>query len=224
MTAPWLPQPTDEPMNEYYREKFAKGSQAKQIRLFTKRERDLRWWQRYSPTKDDMPRHMTYPDMYNMMSKTLNFGDLSGAYRQLIKASFRCLRVDEFDPFAPVTFDDLETVTMAAPTRMAFWLTSRLDTLDGGEYANGVLIPPAGFPSSDQRRYVLSDINTLNSPRQTLRSVIGSPERSCCSGWRARHLAEARVDPGLYFEDTAGDIRKIGPLALRHNGTKLRPL
>ena len=24
MTAPWLPQPTDEPMNEYYREKFDK--------------------------------------------------------------------------------------------------------------------------------------------------------------------------------------------------------
>jgi hypothetical protein len=22
-----------------------------------------------------------------------------------------------------------------------------IDTLDGGEYANGVLIPPAGFPS-----------------------------------------------------------------------------
>jgi hypothetical protein len=143
MTAPWLPQPTDEPMNEYYREKFAKDL-AKQTDFY-KRERDLRWWQRYSPTKNDMPRHMTYPDMYNMMSKTLNFGDLN-SLSTINKDFFQMFTVDEFDPFAPVTFEDLDSYD-GGTYENGVLVNQPIDTLDGGEYANGVLIPPAGFPS-----------------------------------------------------------------------------
>jgi hypothetical protein len=143
MTAPWLPQPTDEPMNEYYREKFAKDL-AKQTDFY-KRERDLRWWQRYSPTKDDMPTHMTYPDMYNMMSKTLNFGDLA-SLSTIDKNYFQMFTVDEFDPFAPITFEDLD-IYDGGTYENGVLVEQPTDTVDGGEYANGVLIPPVGFPS-----------------------------------------------------------------------------
>jgi hypothetical protein len=120
-TSPWLPQPNDEPMNEYYREKFEIDLN-KQF-TFLKREKDLVWWQRYSPTKDDMPDRMMKSDMYNMMTKTLNVGDLD-SLQELVAPKFEMFNADQFDPFAPV-----------APTD--------LNIYDGGLYANGVLVSGA---------------------------------------------------------------------------------
>jgi hypothetical protein len=141
MTSSWLPQPVDEPLNEYYREYFDKQL-AKQT-SFLKRERDLRWWQRYSPAKDDMPVHMMYPDMYNMMEKSLNFGR---GITELTSNGFLMFTLDEYDPFAPsisyATGYDNGTyangIQISPPTNI----------LDGGQYKNGVLIPPATIPSA----------------------------------------------------------------------------
>lgn len=140
--SPWLPQPNDEPMNEWYREKFEKDLQ-KQFSFF-KRERDLIWWQRYSPTQNDMPSHMMYPDMYNMMSKTLNAGDLN-SFATLQAQNFEMFTVNEFDPFAPVDYNNLNSYdggTYANGDPVTFPVNS----LDGGTYANGDLIPVPATP------------------------------------------------------------------------------
>jgi hypothetical protein len=83
--------------------------------------------------------------MYNMMSKTLNFGDLN-SLSTINKDFFQMFTVDEFDPFAPATFEDLDSYD-GGTYENGVLVNQPIDTLDGGEYANGVLIPPAGFPS-----------------------------------------------------------------------------
>ena len=139
----WLPQPNDEPMNEYYREKF-EIDLAKQTDFY-KRERDLVWWQRYSPAQDAMPTHMMYPDMYNMMSKTLNFGGLDKP-TEMKADNFQMFTLEEFDPFAPIDFDKLDVYDGGTYSNGV--LTSQpTNIFVGGQYANGVLIPPTGFPS-----------------------------------------------------------------------------
>jgi len=120
-TSPWLPQPNDEPLNEYYREKL--NIDLNKQFTFLKREKDLVWWQRYSPTRDDMPDRMMNSDMYNMMTKTLNIGDLE-SFEALTAPKFEMFNVDEFDPFAPIAL-------------------TNLNTYDGGLYANGVLVSGA---------------------------------------------------------------------------------
>lgn len=138
----WLPQPNDEPLNEYYREYFDRNLQ-KQTE-FLKREKDLVWWQRYSPAKNEMPTHMMYPDMYNMMTKTLNAGGLSGL-TTLQANSFEMYLTTEFDPFNPASYVvntyDGGAYLNGNPVTMPTTL------FDGGAYLNGNLIPPAGFPS-----------------------------------------------------------------------------
>jgi hypothetical protein len=142
VTSPWLPQPNDEPMNEYYREYFDKKL-AKQTE-FLKREKDLVWWERYSPKKDDMPTHMMYPDMYNMMAKTLNAGGLT-SLSTLQANSFEMFTTPEFDPFDPASY--VVTPYSGGTYENGVLVTQPTNILDGGSYLNGNLIPPAGFPS-----------------------------------------------------------------------------
>jgi len=53
-----------------------------------------------------MPQQMMYPDMYNMMSKTLNSGGVNSV--QTLQAnSFQMFTIEEFDPFAPVSLQNL---------------------------------------------------------------------------------------------------------------------
>lgn len=141
MTSSWLPQPTDEPLNEYYREYFSK--QLEKQASFLRRERDLAWWQRYSPAKDDMPTHMMYPDMYNMMEKSLNFGK---GFTQLKAAGFEMYTLNEYDPFAPAP--TVGAVYDNGTYSYGVQLDAPVNILDGGQYSNGVLIPPATIPSS----------------------------------------------------------------------------
>lgn len=141
-TSPWLPQPNDEPMNEWYREKF--DIDLKKQFEFLKRERDLRWWQRYSPAKDDMPTQMMYPNMYNMMSKTLNAGDID-SLGTLQAPNFEMFTVNEFDPFAPVDYTNLNSYDEGTYANGVRSSAPSL-TLDGGTYTNGVLNPAVSLP------------------------------------------------------------------------------
>lgn len=141
-TSPWvLHQPNDEPMNEYYRERFDKD--LKKQYDFSNREKDLVWWQRYSPTKNAMPDRIMLPDMYNMMTKTLNVGGLGSATPMKAEA-FDMYTFDVFDPFAPPNLENLQvydggTYANGSP------VTTPVNILNGTTYANGTQIPAPAF-------------------------------------------------------------------------------
>jgi hypothetical protein len=133
-TSPWtLHQPNDEPLNEYYRERFEVDLR-KQF-SFLKREKNLVWWQRYSPAKNDMPNRMMQPDMYNMMAKTLNSGDLD-SLNELNAVSFQMFTFDEFDPFAPPSPENLVTYD-GGTYAYGSAVTTPVNILDGSTYKNG---------------------------------------------------------------------------------------
>jgi hypothetical protein len=140
-TQPWLHQPNDEPMNEYYREKF--DMDLKKQFEFLKREKDLVWWQRYSPTINDMPSRITYPDMYNMMTKTLNVGGLE-TVSEMYPQNFEMFTIPEYDPFAPVNFQNL-LVYDGGTYLNANSVLEPVNILDGSTYRNGTQIPPAAY-------------------------------------------------------------------------------
>jgi hypothetical protein len=56
-----------------------------------------------------MPTHMMYSDMYNMMSKTLNFGDIN-SLSSMQAENFEMYTIEEFDPFAPINFDQFNCI------------------------------------------------------------------------------------------------------------------
>jgi hypothetical protein len=141
-TSYYLPQPNDEPMNEYYREKFERDL-IKQTD-FLKRNKDFAWWQKYSPTLDDLPRRLLYSDTYNMVAKTLNFGQLEDL-TELQDTNFQMYTIEQFDPLNPA---GLPQDTYDGGTYANGELVIQPTTiLDGGLYSNGVLIPPATYPA-----------------------------------------------------------------------------
>jgi len=140
--SPWvLHQPNDEPMNEYYREKFDIDL-AKQT-SFLKREKNLVWWQRYSPAINEMPNRMVGSDMYNMMAKTLNSGDLD-ALNELEATSFEMFTFKDFDPFGVITPASLE-IYDGGTYAYGSLVTSSVNILDGSTYANGTQAPVASY-------------------------------------------------------------------------------
>jgi hypothetical protein len=141
-TSYYLPQPNDEPMNEYYREKF-EGELQKQTD-FLKRNKDFVWWQRYSPALNDLAKHLLYSDKYNMVAKTLNFGQLDDL-TELQDTNFVLLTFDQFDPLNPA---GLPEDTYDGGTYANGELISQPTLiLDGGQYSNGELIPPTTYPA-----------------------------------------------------------------------------
>lgn len=60
--------------------------------------------------------------------------------------NFEMYTIDEFDPFAPINFDQLQ-VYDGGTYANGVLVSQPVNTFVGGQYANGVLIPPAGFPS-----------------------------------------------------------------------------
>ena len=134
-TLPWLVQPNDEPLNEYYREMFEKKL-AKEMDFFN-RERDLRWWERQSPAKNDMPMHMMYSDMQNMMIKILNVG--GSGVSSLQTNNFVMSTIEEFNPFAggilPAGVYDGGTYASGMP------VTQPINSINGGTYTSGVIDP-----------------------------------------------------------------------------------
>jgi hypothetical protein len=85
-----------------------------------------------------------YPNMYNMMSKTLNAGDVD-SLGTLQAPNFEMFTLNEFDPFAPIDYTNLNSYDEGAYVNGVRSSTPPL-TLDGGTYTNGVLNPPPGLP------------------------------------------------------------------------------
>jgi len=137
---PYLAQPTDEPLDERYREYFYINLQ-KQTDFYNRNE-NLQWWETYSPSKDDTPTHMMYPDMYPTVAKVLNFGTLaSGNFGSVVASGFDMQLIQDFNPISPIRPDvDIEdggTYASGAPTS-----SGSVRILDGGEYINGAPLPP----------------------------------------------------------------------------------
>jgi len=137
-TTIWLPQPNDEPMNEWYREKFDRD--LKKQTDFFQRERNLIWWNRYGPSPKEMPKQMLYPDTYNVVSKTLNIGEL-GSFVSLDPNNISLAPVSEYDPYAPVLSETYDGGTYLNGTPVL----QPVNTIDGGTYLNGALVPPVGL-------------------------------------------------------------------------------
>lgn len=141
----WLSQPTDEPMDDKYREYFdlnlAKST------TFNKRQENLRWWEKYSPSINTVPEHMMYPDMHPTMVKTLNFDTLaSGTTTPMVASGFEMFTIDQYNPFAPP--DPATTPKLDGGTYSNGVLISGATLIyDGGQYSNGVLIPYPAYPS-----------------------------------------------------------------------------
>ena len=141
----WLDQPSDEPMDERYREMF--DVNLNKQTTFDKRQERLRWWEKYSPSRDTVPVHMMYSDMMPTMIKALNFDTLaSGTSTDLSASGFEMFDIDKYNPFAPP--DPETTPKLDGGTYADGVLISGASLIyDGGQYANGVLIPYPSYPS-----------------------------------------------------------------------------
>ena len=137
-----LPQPNDEPMNEYYRENFEVDLK-KQI-SFLKRDEDFIWWQRYSPSLSGLPKHLLYSDKYNMIAKTLNFGQIDDV-TELQDTNFQLFTIDQFNPLDPASLP--QDVYDGGTYANGVTVTSSTNVLDGGQYTNGGLVPPSYPPT-----------------------------------------------------------------------------
>lgn len=133
-----LHQPNDEPLNEYYREKFE--IDLKKQMSFMSREKDLIWWQRYSPAINEMPNRMMKADMYNMMTKTLNSGGLDNL-NELVATSFVMSTFDEFNPFGAIAGENLDSYDGGTYSHGVLTSGPPVSTLDGTTYTNGTQGP-----------------------------------------------------------------------------------
>jgi hypothetical protein len=141
-TSFYLPQPNDEPMNEYYREKFERDLRKQTD--FLKRNKDFAWWQKYSPTLTDLPKRLLYSDTYNMVAKTLNFGQLEDL-TELQDTNFQMYTIDQFDPLNPAGLP--QDIYDGGTYANGVLVIQPTTILDGGLYSNGELIPPATYPA-----------------------------------------------------------------------------
>lgn len=137
-----LHQPNDEPMDEYYREKFEVD--LKKQTTFLKREEDLVWWSRYSPSLGGLPKHLLYSDKYNMVAKTLNFGQLNDL-TELQDTNFQLFTIDQFNPLSRGSFP--QEVYDGGSYANGVRTSSSPNVLDSGQYTNGILLPPSGPPT-----------------------------------------------------------------------------
>jgi hypothetical protein len=137
-----LPQPNDEPMNEYYRENFEVD--LKKQMSFLKRDEDFIWWQRYSPSLSGLPKHLLYSDKYNMIAKTLNFGQIDDV-TELQDTNFQLFTIDQFNPLDPAGLP--QDIYDGGTYANGVTVTSSTNVLDGGQYTNGGLVPPSYPPT-----------------------------------------------------------------------------
>ena len=146
ITQPWLAQPTDEPMDDRYRDQFDRDLQKQTT--FENRQKNLRWWEKYSPSINSIQVHMMYPDMHPTMVKALNFDTLaSGVSTPMTASGFQIFTLDQFNPFAP---SDATNQDRFDGGTYAFGVVTSGSAIvyDGGNYAFGVPLAAPSFPSN----------------------------------------------------------------------------
>jgi hypothetical protein len=144
--APWLSQPTDEPMDDRYREYFQRTLDKSTD--FKNRERNLIWWQKYSPSQSTVPVHMMYSDMMPTMVKALNFDTLaSGTTTQVTASGFEMFQLDQYNPFLPPAPETIQVID-GGYYENGVLISGATIVYDGGSYLNGAVTPPPSLPSS----------------------------------------------------------------------------
>ena len=99
VSEPWVvPEPSDELLDERYRHHFEE--QLSIEASFRKRELDLEYWLKYSPSMQEMPNRMMQPNMYNMISKATNFGVQGNSVSTMAQDAFKMSMFEEYNPFA----------------------------------------------------------------------------------------------------------------------------
>jgi len=144
--APYLAEPNDEPMDPAYREYFYKNL-AKATDYKT-RSRNLEYWERFSPSKDDTPTHMLYSDGFPTTSKVLNFDTLASGNVPAIQASgFTMFFLDDFNPLIPVPPENIPIVDGGQYENGIPVGSGALLIYDCGEYLNGAIVGPPIYRS-----------------------------------------------------------------------------
>ena len=97
-----------------------------------------------SPSLSGLPKQLLYSDKYNMIAKTLNFGQLDDV-TELQDTNFELFTIDQFNPLDPANLPQ-DTYDGGTYSNGVLTSTATVD-LDGGQYNNGSLLPPASPPS-----------------------------------------------------------------------------
>ena len=144
-TSVYLAQPSDEPMDGRYREYFQKTleKQTESLRM----DRNLDWWEAYSPSRSDIPTHIMYSDMMPTVVKVLNFDTLSsGVVNPMVASGFEMFSINDYNPIIPVPPEN-QPIFDGGRYEDGFPIGSGATvTFDGGVYINGVLQPPLFRP------------------------------------------------------------------------------
>ena len=150
--APFLAQPSDEPLDDRYREYFDRQL-AKQT-AFLQSTEALQWWETYSPAKSTVPNHVLYSDMNPTMVKVMNFDTLaSGVTTRLVPSGFIMFDIDEFNPLQPVPPDERPVIDGGIYIDGITSGTAPSIIYDGGEYLSGSGLPPLFRPAINGGTY-----------------------------------------------------------------------
>ena len=149
----YLVQPTDEPMDDRYREQFEINLK-KEINQVQKVEK-LNWWEKYSTTKDKVPDRVVYSDMNPVLVKVLNFDTLaSGVTQPIVPSGFTMFDIDVYNPLQPVPPENTPIADggtyLNGVTASGF---SPIIIYDGGDYLDGSGLPPLYRPSINGGTY-----------------------------------------------------------------------
>ena len=145
--APWLVQPTDEPLDPRYRTYFYINLQKSTDQR--RRDNDLYHWEKFSPSITDTPVHMLYPDGFPAVMKALNYDQLASGveYQTPLTASgFLMNQIQDYNPFVDTPEGTLDGGRYEDGVLIP--ASGTVFVLDGGRYANGTLIPYPSNPTT----------------------------------------------------------------------------
>jgi hypothetical protein len=137
----WLPQPSDEPAHPAYREMFDRDL-AKQMDFFN-RERNQRWWLRYGPNVDELPKSTLRQDNYSAFVKAIHAGNLNYPI-PVVVSGLTFSPIDQYNPIVPIASFIYDGGQYASGVQISTTTVSGI--LDGGTYASGVQTSPIAFP------------------------------------------------------------------------------
>ena len=141
----YLAQPTDEPMDERYREYFY-INMAKASEILGNVNR-LNSWENFSPALDDIPTHLMYSDSFPTLTKVMNFDILSsGDVTPLVASGFEMFRPGDFNPLVPIPPDQIDKEDGGIYDNGLPVGSGAQFIYDGGRYLNGAALPPDFVP------------------------------------------------------------------------------
>ena len=141
---PFLAEPSDEPMDGRYREYFYKTLEKSTD--FRNRSKNLEYWEKFSPAKNEVPVHMLYSDSNPTTVKVLNFDTLaSGEVPALQASGFTMFFLDQYNPLIPIPPENRPIYDGGQYEDGITVSSGSVLILDGGNYLNGEIVRPPIF-------------------------------------------------------------------------------